>query len=82
MGKETIGLAITAEAGPPEEAGCFCRRIGNTLYRVRVFTGAGHADTLPEKISRMISNEVVTGTLDYVNMASPQTCRPPERSSA
>ena len=66
----------------PQEAGIFWRRIGGTLYKVRVFTGAGRADTLPEKLSRLIRNEVVTRARDCGKMDVPQMDRPPERSSA
>ena len=34
----------------PDEAGFFYRRIGGTLFKVRVYTGAGYADTLDKKI--------------------------------
>lgn len=65
----------------PREAGFFYRRIGGTLFKVRVYTGSGYADTLDEKIPRLILNEMVTGTESYVKMDSPQMSRPPERSS-
>ena len=65
----------------PREAGFFYRRIGGTLFKVRVYTGSGYADTLDEKIPRLILNEMVTGTESYVKMDSPQRSRPPERSS-
>ena len=65
----------------PVEAGFFCRRIGGTLFKVRVYTGSGYADTLDEKISRLIFNEMVTGGESYVKMDSPQMSQPPERSS-
>lgn len=45
----------------PSEAGFFNRRIGGTLFKVRVYTGSGYADTLDEKISWLIRNEVMTG---------------------
>ncbi len=63
------------------EAGFFCRRIGGTLFKVRVYTGSGYADTLDEKISRLIVNEMVTGGESYVKMDSPQMSQLPERSS-
>lgn len=65
----------------PHEAGFFYRRIGGTLFKVRVYTGSGYADTLDEKIPRLILNEMVTGTESYVKMDSPQMSQPPERSS-
>ena len=33
----------------PNEAGFFYRGIGGTLFKVRVYTGAGYADTLDKK---------------------------------
>ena len=65
----------------PVEAGFFCRRIGGTLFKVRVYTGSGYADTLDEKISRLIRNEVMTGSGNCGMMDSPQMGQPPERSS-
>ena len=65
----------------PSAAGFFNRRIGGTLFKVRVYTGSGYADKLDEKLSRLILNEMVTGTESYVKMNSPQMSQPPERSS-
>ena len=62
-------------------AGFFYRRIGGTLFKVRVYTGSEYDDTLDEKISRLILNEMVTGGKSYVKMDSPQMSQPPERSS-
>ena len=42
----------------PSAAGFFYRRIGGTLFKVRVYTGSGYADTLDEKIPRLILNEM------------------------
>ena len=66
----------------PSAAGFFYRRIGGTLFKVKVYTGSGYADTLDKKISRLILNEMVTGGESYVKMDSPQMSQPPERSSA
>ncbi len=65
----------------PVPAGFFYRRIGGTLFKVRVYTGSGLADTLDEKISRLIRNEVMTGRGNYGMIDSPQMSQPPERSS-
>ena len=65
----------------PHEAGFYYRRIGGKLFKVRVYTGSGYADTLDEKIPRLILNEMVTGAESYVKMDSPQMSQPPERSS-
>ena len=62
-------------------AGFFYRRIGGTLFKVRVYTASGYADTPDEKLSRLILNEMVTGGKSYVKMDSPQMSQPPERSS-
>lgn len=58
------------------------RRIGGTVYRVRVvFSDAAH-ETMEDKILRIISNEQVTndGTCDI--MGSPQMSRQSERSAS
>lgn len=65
----------------PSAAGFFYRRIGGTLFKVRVYTGSGYADTLDEKISRLICSEMMTGSGDCGMMDSPQMSQPPERSS-
>ena len=65
----------------PVPAGFFYRRIGGTLLKVRVYTGSGYADTLDEKMSRLICNEVMTGGGNCGMMDSPQMSQPPERSS-
>ena len=65
----------------PSVAGFFYRRIGGTLFKVRVYTGSEYADTLDEKLSRFILNEMVTGEKSYVKMDSPQMSQPLERIS-
>ena len=65
----------------PSVAGFFYRRIGGTLFKVRVYTGSEYADTLDEKLSRLILNEMVTGEKSYVKMDSPQMSQPLERIS-
>ena len=45
----------SAAEARPSQAGSFYRRIGGTLFRVRVYMGSGYADRLDEKISRLIS---------------------------
>ena len=64
----------------PSVAVFFYRRIGGTLFKVRVYTGSGYADTPDEKISRLICNEMMTGGRNCGMMDSPQMSRP-ERSS-
>ena len=65
----------------PSAAGFFYRRIGGILFKVRVYTGSGYADTPDEKISRLICNEMMTGGGDCGMMDLPQMSQPPGRSS-
>ena len=60
----------------PSAAGFFYRRIGGTLFNVRVYTGSGYADTPDEKISRLICNEMMTGGGNCGMMDSPQMIPP------
>lgn len=78
---EAVKVNNDVEKASPSPAGFFYRRIGGTLFRVRVYTGSGYADTLDEKISRLIRNEVMTGGGNCGMMDSPQMSQPPERSS-
>lgn len=78
---ETVKLNNDVMETGPIAVGFFYRRIGGTLFKVRVYTGSGYADTLDEKIPRLILNEMVTGAESYVKMDSPQMSQPPERSS-
>ena len=78
---EAVKLNNNMAKSSPSAAGFFYRRIGGTLFKVRVYTGSGYADTLDEKIPRLILNEMVTGAESYVKMDSPQMSQPPERSS-
>ena len=57
------------------------RRIGGTTYKVRVAFSETAAETMEEKILRMIRNEGVTndGTCDI--MEAPQMSRQSERSA-
>ncbi len=64
----------------PVPAGFFYRRIGGTLFMVRVLR-VWDADTLGEKMSRLIHNEVMTGGGNCGMMNLPQMSQPPERSS-
>lgn len=78
---EILKVNNDAAESSPVPAGFFYRRIGGTLFKVRVYTGSGYADTLDKKIPRLILNEMVTGAESYVKMDSPQMGQPPERSS-
>ncbi len=51
---EVLKVNNGAAKTSPSAAGFFYRRIGGTLFKVRVYTGSGYADTLDEKISRLI----------------------------
>ena len=63
------------------EAGIMYRRIGNTLFKVRVFTSTTDNETVNEKIMRLIQKEAMQSDLCYGNMEIPQMSQPPERSS-
>lgn len=78
---ETVKVNNDVAKTSPSAAGFFYRRIGGTLFKVRVYTGSGYADTLDEKMSRLICNEVMTGGGNCGMMDSPQMSQPPERSS-
>lgn len=78
---ETLKMNNDAAETSPVPAGFFYRRIGGTLFVVRVYTGSGYADTPEEKISRLICNEVMTGGGNCGMMETPQMSQPPERGS-
>ena len=77
---EAVKLNNDMAKPSPSVAGFFYRRIGGTLFKVRVYTGSGYADTPDEKISRLICNEMMTGGGNCGMMDSPQMSQP-ERSS-
>ena len=78
---EAVKLNNDMAKSSPSAAGFFYRRIGGTLFKVRVYTGSGYVDTLDEKITRLIRNEVMTGGGKCGIMNLPQMSQPPERSS-
>ena len=49
MELETVKVNNDAAKSSPSAAGFFYRRIGGTLFKVRVYTGSGYADTPDEK---------------------------------
>ena len=57
------------------------RRIGGTTYKVRVAFSETAAETMEEKIFRMIRNEVVTNDGTCAIMEAPQMSRQSERSA-
>ncbi len=58
------------------------RRIGGTIYKVKVVFNESGTETMEDKILRIIRNEVVTaaGTCDIIN--APQMSRQSERSAS
>ena len=58
------------------------RRIGSTIYKVRVVFNESGTETMEDKILRIIRNEVVTtaGTCDKID--APQMSRQSERSAS
>ena len=73
---EAVKLYNDMAKSSPSAAGFFYRRIGGTLFKVRVYTGSGYADTPDEKISRLICNEMMTGGGNCGMMDSPQMIPP------
>ena len=58
------------------------RRIGGTTYKVRVAFSDTAAETMEEKILRMIRNEGVTNDGTYDIMEAPHMSRQSERSAS
>lgn len=58
------------------------RRIGGTIYKVRVCFSETAQETLEDKILRMIRNETVTNAGTYDIMKLPQMSRKSERSAS
>jgi len=56
----------------------FYRRIGGTLFKVRVYTGSEYADTLGGKMSRLICKEMMIGGGNCGVMDLPQMSQPPD----
>lgn len=57
------------------------RRIGSTIYKVRVHFSETTQDTLQDKILHLIQNGAVTNTAGCATMGVPQTSQPQIRSS-
>lgn len=94
--KDTVGLQLTklntlyqkptnhARRMPMEQnkrEQFIIRRIGGTTYKVRVAFSETAAETMEEKILRMIRNEGVTNDGTYDIMEAPQMSRQSERSA-
>ena len=57
------------------------RRIGNTVFKVNIFTKENGADTIEDKIIRLIQNEGLASPLNYGKIDVPQMNRQSERSA-
>jgi len=66
---------------PTEPAGGFTEIIGTSAYKVNVFFSTSSQEKLEDKIVRLIANEGLTTRENYVNMATLQAGRLPERGS-
>ena len=58
------------------------KRIGKTLYKIRVHLDGESKETIDDKILRLIANEVVTNAEQRAIIGTLQVTRPPERISA
>lgn len=58
------------------------RRIGGTIYKVRVVFNESGSETLEDKILRIISNEAVTNEKNCGIIKTPQMSRQSERSAS
>ena len=56
-------------------------RIGNTVFKVNIFTKKDGADTMEDKILRLIQNEGLASPTDCGMMDMPQMNRQSERSA-
>lgn len=57
------------------------RRIGNTVFKVNIFTKEDGADTMEDKILRLIRNEGLASQSNCGMMNVPQMNRQSERSA-
>lgn len=57
------------------------RRIGDTTYKVRVAFSETAAETMEDKILRIVRNDMVTNDGTYGIMGTPQMSRQSERSA-
>ncbi len=57
------------------------RRIGNTVFKVNIFTKEDGTDTMEDKILRLIQNEGLASPPDCGMMNVPQMNRQSERSA-
>ncbi len=57
------------------------KRIGSTVFKVKVYLAEDGTDTAEEKMLRIIQNEVMTAEENCGIMNMPQTSRQSERSA-
>jgi len=57
------------------------RRIGNTVFKVNIYTKEDGTDTMEDKILRLIQNERLASSADCGMMKVPQMNRQSERSA-
>ena len=57
------------------------RRIGNTIFKVNIYTKEDGADTIEDKIIRLIQNEGLASPLKCGKIDVPQMNRQSERSA-
>ena len=58
------------------------RRIGSTIYRVKVYGSETATETMEDKILRLIQNEAMNPCEAYGIMETPQMSRQSERSAS
>ena len=58
------------------------RRIGGTIYKVKVVFNESGTETMEDKILRIIRNEVHTSCKNYDIIDTPQMSRQSERSAS
>ncbi len=64
-----------------QEYSYMTRRIGNTVFKVNIFTKEDGTDTMEDKILRLIQNEGLASPPDCGMMNVPQMNRQSERSA-
>ncbi len=57
------------------------RRVGNTVFKVNIFAKADGADTMEDKILRLIQNEGLASPAECGMISVPQMNRQSERSA-
>lgn len=75
-----LAVATTREHAAHAEPAQLRKRIGSTVYEVRVHFNPDAKETMDDKILRLIRNDLNKPPGD-AKMALPQTGRLPERSS-